>query len=94
MSACDGRDALTKIADATDTFDVIITDNAMPRMPGLELVRQLRSEQFSGKIIVLSAHLSAEQQAEYERLKVDLILTKPFDIRELRQVVQHLAEAA
>ncbi len=94
VSACDGQDALERIADQRQTFDVIITDNAMPRVPGVELVRQLRSANYPGKIIVLSAHLSDEQQAAYEQLKVDLILPKPFGVQQLREAVQNLAYAA
>ena len=49
---------------------------------------------FGGKIIVLSAHLTDENRRAYAELKVDMMLTKPFDVQELREVVDSLAHAA
>ena len=51
-SAGDGAEALTKIANAAQPFDIIITDHQMPRMTGLEMVRCLRAQNFAGKIVV------------------------------------------
>jgi YesN/AraC family two-component response regulator len=64
--ASDGWEALMKIGVSKRTFDVVITDHRMPRMSGLELVRQLRKRAFNGKILVLSAHLSDEDIKAYE----------------------------
>ena len=43
-----------------NNYDLLITDNNMPRMTGVELVRRLRDGSFHGKILVLSAHAEAE----------------------------------
>ncbi len=61
-------------------FDLLITDHSMPGMTGVELVQRLREESFRGKIMVLSAHLSAEIRAAYEALAVDAMMSKPFDV--------------
>src|SRR5437867_9806267 len=83
-SASDGWMALMKIGAAAEPFDVIITDHRMRRVSGLELVRRLRMREFTGKIIVLSGHLTKENIRAYEELKVDMFLAKPFDIEELQ----------
>ena len=62
-SAQDGETALARMADAADPFDVIITDSSMPGVSGIELVRALRGQNFPGKIMVLSAHLTSETRA-------------------------------
>jgi CheY-like chemotaxis protein len=90
-TACDGAQALEKIASASRPFDAIITDHNMPNMTGLELVRRLRAEGFSGKIAVLSAHLGEQNMRAYKELRVDLMLSKPFDIDELRHAMDVLA---
>lgn len=90
-TACDGAEALAKIAASPQPFDVVITDHQMPRVTGLELVGQLRKNEFGGKIAVLSAHLTEANVRAYEELGVDLLLTKPFDIDELRHAVEVLS---
>jgi CheY-like chemotaxis protein len=82
-----GWEALIKIGAAARPFDVIITDHRMPGMTGLELVRRLRAKNFGGKILVLSAYLSDEDIHAYEKLSVDMMMSKPFDFEELQQAM-------
>ncbi len=82
-----GWEALIRVGTANRPFDVVITDHRMPRMGGLELVRRLKSQNFGGKILVLSAHLSDEDIAAYEQLGVDMMMSKPFDFDELQEAM-------
>ena len=84
VRANSGWEALIKIGATAKPFDVVITDHRMPRMTGLEFVRQLRAKNFGGKILVLSAHLSDEDIQAYEDLGVDMMMSKPFDFEELQ----------
>lgn len=86
-TARNGWEALIKIGATPQPFDVVITDHRMPRMTGLELVRQLRAKNFGGKILVLSAYLSDEDIQAYETLNVDMMMSKPFDFDELQQAM-------
>jgi DNA-binding response OmpR family regulator len=92
--ATDGEQALAKLTAEPDGFDLLITDNNMPRMTGVELVRRLRETAFSGKILVLSAHLSGENRAAYSALRVDGMVPKPFDLHKLRTVIREMAADA
>jgi CheY-like chemotaxis protein len=92
--ALDGDEALQRVASDRPPFDVIITDNNMPRVSGLEFVRRLRAENFGGKILVLSAYLTDENRRAYAELNVDGMMAKPFDIRALREAIDGLANAA
>ena len=85
--AKNGWEALIKVGLATRPFDIVITDHRMPRMTGLQLVRRLRTQNFAGKILVLSAYLSDEDIAAYEELNVDMIMSKPFDFDELQHAM-------
>jgi two-component system, response regulator YesN len=89
-TACNGEKALAKIATAKIPFDVVITDHRMPEVSGVELVRQLRARNFLGKVIVLSGHLAENNIKEYEDLGVDKMISKPFDIDELRETIDVL----
>jgi CheY-like chemotaxis protein len=87
----DGEAALEYLATDATPFDVIITDNNMPGVSGIELVRALRERHFPGKIMVLSAHLSPEVRAAYEEMEVDAMIDKPFSVTTLRQTIDSLA---
>lgn len=87
----DGAEALVSVNTEPDRFDLVITDHSMPGMTGVELVQRLRAESFRGKIIVLSAHLSSENRAAYDALAVDAMVSKPFDVHELRATITRLA---
>jgi CheY-like chemotaxis protein len=58
----------------------------------LELVRKLRQRNYRGKIVVLSAHLTPQNIGTYEELEIDEVLSKPFDLEELRDIVESLEE--
>ena len=94
VKARNGWEALIKVGATAQPFDVVITDHRMPRVGGLQLVRQLRAQNFGGKILVLSAHLSDEDIRAYEELSVDMMMSKPFDFDELQQAMAVLNKKA
>jgi CheY-like chemotaxis protein len=86
--AGNGQEALEMLAK--HKFDLVITDHRMPRSGGLELVRKLRQRKYTGKIVVLSGHLSPENIGVYEELDIDEVISKPWDPEELRDIVNWL----
>lgn len=82
----DGRAALRAIMEKT--YDVLITDNDMPRMNGLDLVRELRRIQNPIKIVVTSGYLEDEVEAEYRALGIDRFFPKPAPDEEVFQAVE------
>ncbi len=92
VTAQNGQEAL-RLAE-TEKFDVVITDHRMPRAGGLELVRKLRERDYTGKIVVLSGHLSPENIGTYEELAVDEVVGKPIESAELRDLIAALEEDA
>src|SRR3954464_9067513 len=69
-SAGNGVEALARIERQDPPFDLILTDNNMPNLNGVDLVRRLRERNFAGRIVVVSAHLSPEMQQTYKALRV------------------------
>ena len=88
--AKDGKEALAKAE--REKFDIVITDHRMPRAGGLELVRQLRQRKYKGKIVLISAYLSPEHIGDYEEMEVDEIVGKPFESKDLREVIEKLEQ--
>ena len=85
-----GDDALAHLGYSSP-YDVIIVDQRMPNLTGVELVQEIRKRGIEGKIIVVSANLSPEVVEAYQKMKVSLMVSKPFDIRQLRSAVERLA---
>ncbi len=92
--ASSADEALAKVSNHSEAFDVVIIDHKMPKVSGIELVQRLRTAQFGGKIVVLSAHLTDENRRAYAELNVNTMITKPFDVHELRGLVDSLAHVA
>lgn len=94
----DGLVALEKINAEPGRFHLVITDHHMPRINGVDLVRQLRAMAFPGKIVIFSSELSRDVNNAYREMRVDRILNKPIFPAELRRVLEELylpaAEAA
>jgi len=86
--ARDGDEALDVFDHAEARIDLIITDHAMARVSGLELVRKLRERGFKGEIVVLTAYAGTIEEDEYRNLEIAGIMEKPFDLIELRKWIE------
>jgi len=84
-SYADGKDALERIQHDPAAYDLFISDHHMPRMNGLEVVRELRRIAFRGKIFIFSSEIDEEVNDIYLTLKVDMVLPKPIILPELKQ---------
>lgn len=82
----DGNLAIDLVRKDPSLYDVVITDHHMPTISGLELVAQLRTLRYPGKIIVFSSELSTEVDDSYRRYRVDHILPKPIFPSDLRAI--------
>ena len=74
-------------------FDLIVSDIRMPDMSGIDLLRHVRSNNFNGQFILLTAFASAD--AAIQALKMgafDYILKTENYLEELKVVVRHALE--
>ena len=83
--------ALAKLEADPDSYDVIIVDQKMPNLTGVELVGEMRKRGIVGKVIVLAAELAWEIREAFERMDVHVMFSKPFDVEQLRSAVERLA---
>ena len=68
-------------------YDVLITDNTMPRVTGLELIKKLRSEDMTLPVIMASGTAPTEELSQNPWLNIDAVLSKPYTITELVKTV-------
>src|SRR5918995_915191 len=75
---------------ARGTFDVLLVDNLMPELTGLDLIRELVGSTAANErpqILMMTAHATVESAIEAMKLGALDYLQKPFEIDELLVVV-------
>ena len=87
-TANDGADAWKALQN--HTYDLLITDNRMPRVTGLELIKKLRSEDIMLPVILASGTVPIEELNRHPWLQLDATLLKPFTITELLETVHNV----
>ncbi|HXF42626.1 MAG TPA: sigma-54 dependent transcriptional regulator, partial [Pyrinomonadaceae bacterium] len=89
-TASNGREALEEIRKSPP--DVVITDVRMPDMDGIELLRAARELHADIGIIMMTAFASVESAREAFKLGADDFIQKPFDVEELKVIVNKTLE--
>ena len=88
VTAACGREAQRLLG--ARTFDLLIIDNLMPDMTGLDVIRDLvggSSEAERPQVLMMTAHATVESAIEAMKLGALDYLQKPFDVDELLVVV-------
>jgi DNA-binding response OmpR family regulator len=75
-------------------YDLLITENIMPRMTGLELAAKTRLEGMKLPIIVASGTVGLLARTDYDWLRVAARLQKPFATEELLKTVEQVLRPA
>ena len=88
VEAVDGQDAYEKAQ--SQNFDLVLTDQNMPRLDGLGLTRKLREHpQFKNTpILMLTTESSDAMKAQGKAAGATGWLVKPFDPQKLIEVVK------
>lgn len=82
--AVDGRKAISALGK--DTFDLVLMDIRMPEMDGLTALAEIRrsgAAYANIPIVALTADITSDHIAAYERKGFNAIAKKPIDVREL-----------
>lgn len=86
--AVDGQDGLEKAK--TQAFDLVLTDQNMPRMDGLTFIRSLRAIPSYQRvpILMLTTESSDDMKSKGRAAGANGWLVKPFDPQRLTEVVK------
>jgi len=77
----------------TSSYDLLITDNHMPIVTGLELIKKLRAEDMTLPVILVSGSLPPEDLELHPWLQIQAILLKPYTLAELFKTVKEVLVA-
>jgi len=98
-AAADGEEAWEALRH--DAYDLLVTDNDMPRLTGLKLIERIRKAGMALPVIVASGTFSAESVRDYPQLQITAVIPKPFhklefldSVRKVLSLQEDTAEAS
>jgi CheY-like chemotaxis protein len=85
--AADSREALETLRRDPSAFDLVLTDQSMPHLSGVELARELHRLRPEIPVVLTSGFSESLQGKSPEALGVRSILWKPYTLEELSRTV-------
>lgn len=85
VTAADGVEALQRFEERQ--YAVVITDNQMPRMDGLELAKMIKARRPETYVVLISGDMPIDHGHYAQQQGVDYCLAKPFPTQQLSNVV-------
>ena len=85
--AKDGLEALDKVI--TWSPAIVVTDLAMPRMDGMELIQRLAEQPQELKVVVVTANTEIAAAVEAMKMGAYDYITKPLDFKRLKAILQN-----
>jgi CheY-like chemotaxis protein len=88
VTVSSAEEALQRLRDPGEPFDLLITDLSMPGMSGRELLAAVRRERPGLPTILVSGHLALREEADTGAVPPGTrVLAKPFAIGDLDRTV-------
>ena len=92
VTATDGFEALERLRNADSREpDVILLDAMMPNMSGIDVLEQLRESGSKIPVLMISAHLDAQEPDRMRSLGASDCIPKPFEWEDLIGKIEELA---
>lgn len=86
--ADNGDDGIQK--GLTESNDLIILDYKLPKKDGLQVIEAVKAAHPNVPVIVLTGYLNPQSEAQFNELGANKIFPKPFNYRNLLEVVRTL----
>jgi CheY-like chemotaxis protein len=91
VTATDGVEALDRLREAgSNEPDVILLDAMMPNKSGTEVLEEIRGAGSEIPIVMISAHLDAQEPDRMRSLGATDIIPKPFEWEDLIGKIEEL----
>jgi len=75
-----------------DVIDIVVSDVKMPDCTGIELLKQIRMISSDTVFILMTAFATIETARQAFKLGADDFIQKPFDVEELKIIVNNASE--
>ena len=91
-AAADGEQAWEALRH--DAYDLLVTDNEMPRLTGIKLIERIRKSGMSLPVIVASGSFSVESMRDHPQLQIEAVIPKPFGKSEFLDIVRNVLSSS
>ena len=85
--------AIAWVAVQAKPYDLLITDHKMPKVTGIELVKNLRSARMALPVVMIAGKLPLHELAQDPSLQLAATMGKPFDFFDLLATVEKVLRA-
>ncbi len=92
VTASDGQAALALFLEDPESFDLVVTDQTMPRMAGNLLVTEILKVRPEMLIVLCSGHNSEISPENSRSFGIHRFVYKPYRLKDLSQVVRELLD--
>jgi DNA-binding response OmpR family regulator len=75
-------------------YNLLVTDNEMPQLSGVELVKKVRAAHMAVPVIMVSETMPTEELKLHPELHIDVTVPKPLNITEFTAIVERVLRAA
>ncbi len=87
------QEALERVRQAPAAYDLLLTDQTMPRMTGLSLAQGARAVRADLKVVLMTGYSELVQGRTSVELGIDKLLPKPFTLDELGRTLREALDA-
>ena len=88
--AFDGNEALEMFCQAGNRFDLVVTDESMPGMCGIELAQKIYENSPETPVILCSGHLLTMQEEGMDATNITAVLAKTSVCVELPAMIEKI----
>jgi len=92
ISTLNSVNALETFQKASKTFDLVITDQTMPKMTGMELIKELRLIQSDIPIILCTGFNEKITEENTRHLEIGALIGKPVRIAEIAETIREVLD--
>jgi len=75
-------------------YDLLITDNAMPKITGIALIKKLRERNPTLPVVMATGTVPDEELERHPSLQISEVLIKPFTIEQIVRTVKKVLSGA
>ena len=91
-TAMSGTEALKKVEESSDRFDLVITDEVMPELTGMKLAEKILRVRKDLPIILMSGYSETASSEKSKTVGIREFVVKPVDKRELSETVRRVLD--
>jgi PAS domain S-box-containing protein len=93
VATTDGRDALEVFRSKPDAFDLVITDQSMPRLTGIRLAEKMMRIRPDIPVILCTGFSEGVDGKKARATGIREFMMKPFSVRQLAETIRRVLDA-